>query len=72
MNTIVATPTPEEPEEQPEALTYTEQAENFRKGRREALTNVASTIEGRRVHVEVLTEVVTAVSELQKKEFSRA
>lgn len=71
MNTIVATPTPEEPEEQPEALTYSEVAENFRKGRKEALTNVASVIEGRRVHVELLTEVVTAVSELQKKEFSR-
>lgn len=71
MNTTVATPTPEEPEEKPEALTYTELAENFRKGRREALTNVASTLEGHRVHVEVLTQVATAVSELQKREYSR-
>lgn len=71
MDTIVATPDPEQPEEKPEALTYSEQAENFRKGRREALTSVVSGVKVHAVHKEVLTDVATVVNELQKKEFSR-
>jgi hypothetical protein len=71
METIVASPEPEQPEEQPEALTYSEQAENFRVGRREALTNVASAVKIHEVHQEALTNVATVVTELKNREFSR-
>lgn len=67
MDTIIASPEPE----QPEALTYSEQAENFRKGRREALTKVASSVEIHRAHVQALTNVATAATNLRNREFSR-
>lgn len=71
METLIGSPEPEQPEEKPEALTYSEQAENFRVGRREALTKVASAVKIHEVHQEALTNVATVVTELRNKEFSR-
>lgn len=72
MDTIVATPDPIEPEEPKRELTYAEQAENFRKNRREALTNVASAVAVHRTRTEALTNVASALRALVDKDVLRS
>lgn len=68
MDTIIAIPEPPEPEEPQRELTYAEQAENFRKNRREALTNVASTVAVHQARTEALTHVASALRALEDKD----
>lgn len=72
MQTLISSPEPNEPKKRPEALTYTEQAENFRKGRREALTKIADAVEIHKVHQEKLTDVATVVTELKNSKENAA
>jgi hypothetical protein len=68
METIIASPEPNEPEEPKRELTYAEQAENFRKDRREALTKVASTVAVHQARQKALTHVASALRALVDKD----